>query len=81
MNVSDLRKMLGLPEVLAEDNDSIDEVQIVLEPEKSGSQSGSMRDSSSRLIRVRRQSMEQLDLIKVYHSLFLFVFHLDLLSR
>lgn len=73
MNVSDLRKMLGLPELTSDDNDSIDEVEIVLEPEKSESQSSSVRDSSSRLIRVRRQSMEQLDLIKVYYFLLFYL--------
>lgn len=73
MNVSDLRKMLGLPELPAEDNESIDEVQIVLEPENSDSQSNSARESSSRLIRVRRQSMEQLDLIKVFFIVFFMI--------
>lgn len=76
MNVSDLRKILGLAELQDEDedDDSIDEVQIVLEPEKLEPQTVEHRETSSRLIRVRRQSMEQLDLIKVlFRLLFLFM--------
>lgn len=78
MNVSDLRKMLGLPD-LSDDEDS------AMENERSTNKvenvalstaSNTTRDSSgsgtSRQIRVRRQSMEQLDLIKVFCLFFIF---------
>lgn len=60
MNIIDLRKLLGLPEFV-EDDESPSEA-----PSSTGSENtqvNSLKDS--RVIRVRRQSMEQLDLIKI----------------
>lgn len=73
MNVSDLRKMLGLPEGPIE-ADSLSDVRSTAGSEGAASQTYSS-NSSSRHFRVRRQSMEQLDLIKVFFVLhFFFVF-------
>uniref|UniRef100_A0A336KTZ8 CSON011532 protein n=1 Tax=Culicoides sonorensis TaxID=179676 RepID=A0A336KTZ8_CULSO len=52
MNIGDLRRILGLPEM--SDSDSLPEI-----PNHDNQNGG------SRIIRVRRQSMEQLDLIKL----------------
>lgn len=70
MNVSDLRKVLGMPDLPADNNESstIDSNDITAQSQKSSSApqvNNLTRDSQSRLIRVRRQSMEQLDLIKL----------------
>lgn len=53
MNIADLRRMLGLPEM--SDSESLPELP----------SSTDTNDSSSRQFRVRRQSMEQLNLIKL----------------
>lgn len=73
MNVSDLRKVLGMPDLPADINESstVDSNDITAQSQKSSSApqvNNLTRDSQSRLIRVRRQSMEQLDLIKVFIS-------------
>lgn len=71
MNISDLRKILGLPEMPAEgsgsgmaiENDTLQEL-----PGNQNTQHGALKSGSgllSKQYRVRRQSMEQLDLIKV----------------
>lgn len=71
MNVSDLRKVLGMPE-LSVDDDTINNSESTSDGERSTAttNASSTRDTSSRLFRVRRQSMEQLDLIKVFFCLF-----------
>lgn len=76
MNVSDLRKVLGMPD-LPSDDESIDNNDVTSQSQKNASAAqgnNTTRDSSSRQIRVRRQSMEQLDLIKVFLSFLYFVF-------
>nr|XP_029714526.1 LOW QUALITY PROTEIN: G-protein-signaling modulator 2-like [Aedes albopictus] len=71
MNISDLRKILGLPEMPAEgsgsgmaiENDTLQEL-----PGNQNTQHGALKSGSgllSKQYRVRRQSMEQLDLIKL----------------
>lgn len=66
MNVSDLRKMLGLPDSTVQSNaESLVDVRSTADSEDAVSQTRSS-NSSSRHFRVRRQSMEQLDLIKVF---------------
>lgn len=67
MNVSDLRKVLGMPDIPSED-ESIVSNDVTNQSEKNSTApaANTTRDSSSRQIRVRRQSMEQLDLIKVF---------------
>lgn len=70
MNVSDLRKMLGLPDFQA-DTDSNADVKSTTGSDDLNVQPTSINSistSSSRHFRVRRQSMEQLDLIKVFFS-------------
>ncbi|XP_037046634.1 G-protein-signaling modulator 2 isoform X1 [Bradysia coprophila] len=62
MNVSDLRKMLGLPDAPI-DTGSLSDVRSA-DSDDAVSQTRSS-NSSSRHFRVRRQSMEQLDLIKL----------------
>lgn len=75
MNISDLRKILGLPELLpavvdgggdvnsaAGETDTLQELQSVQGANKMTSGSGGLL---SKQYRVRRQSMEQLDLIKL----------------
>lgn len=64
MNVSDLRKMLGLPDAPVK-AESLSDVRSAVGSEDVVSQTHSS-NSSSRHFRVRRQSMEQLDLIKVF---------------
>lgn len=68
MNVSDLRKMLGLPDIPDDDESAMGEIST--NDADNVAQANVTRDSSgssaSRQIRVRRQSMEQLDLIKVF---------------
>lgn len=69
-----------MPDLPADNNESVggDSNDITNQSQKSSSApqvNNLTRDSQSRLIRVRRQSMEQLDLIKVLISLhFLFVY-------
>lgn len=74
MNVSDLRKVLGIPDVST--NESIDKNATIQSDKHDSNTRGNntMKDSTSRQIRVRRQSMEQLDLIKVFICLILFCF-------
>lgn len=48
------------------------------EQNTTANQANATRDSSSRQIRVRRQSMEQLDLIKVLFASSFFLFLIDL---
>lgn len=79
MNVSDLRKMLGLPDLPDEDDSAMDGEGNTNEPDNAvQSTSNVTRESSgsnnSRQIRVRRQSMEQLDLIKVFVCSFIILF-------
>lgn len=75
MNVSDLRKMLGLPDLTGDpDTDSlVSSTTDIRSGANSDAESTSNKpagnSSSSRHYRVRRQSMEQLDLIKVFFSL------------
>lgn len=69
MNVSDLRKMLGLPDIPIE-ADSLSDVRSTADSDDAVSQTRSS-NSSSRHFRVRRQSMEQLDLIKVFLLFFI----------
>lgn len=70
MNVSDLRKVLGIPDLTT--NESIDNNATTHSDKHDSNSRGNntMKDSSCRQIRVRRQSMEQLDLIKVFICLF-----------
>lgn len=68
MNVSDLRKMLGLPDVPI-DADSLSDVRSA-DSDDAVSQTRSS-NSGSRHFRVRRQSMEQLHLIKVFLLFFI----------
>lgn len=79
MNVSDLRKVLGMPD-LPSDDEATDNNDVTNQSQKNSTApqvNNTTRDSSSRQIRVRRQSMEQLDLIKVLFSFrFLFCFQL-----
>lgn len=72
MNVSDLRKMLGLPDAPME-ADSLSDIRSTADSDDAVSQTRSS-NSSSRHFRVRRQSMEQLDLIKVFSFVFPFRF-------
>lgn len=65
MNVSDLRKVLGMSDQSTRDvSTTINETTISCDKTAASVQT-TTSSSSSRLIRVRRQSMEQLDLIKV----------------
>ncbi|XP_064552812.1 G-protein-signaling modulator 2 [Drosophila montana] len=64
VNISDLRKLLGLPE--ADHTPTQDEERSsASEHSASGHQSDGSESSQGRMVRVRRQSMEQLDLIKI----------------
>lgn len=66
MNVSDLRKVLGIPDQSTQnDTTTINETTNSCDKSTASGQMNKLRDTSSRLVRVRRQSMEQLDLIKV----------------
>lgn len=74
MNISDLRKILGLPELLpaAQDSqtvggesDTLQELQSVQGANKIATGGGGGGGGLSKQYRVRRQSMEQLDLIKL----------------
>lgn len=84
MNVSDLRKVLGLPDLPDDDDSTMDngergtnEGENVALSTASNMTRGSSGSSTSRQIRVRRQSMEQLDLIKVFDfSYFPFVYRI-----
>lgn len=82
MNVSDLRKMLGLPDLPDEDDSAMENGESSANEAENAAPSvasNTTRDSSSsRQIRVRRQSMEQLDLIKVFC---LFFFRLILFAN
>ncbi|XP_037949167.1 G-protein-signaling modulator 2 isoform X2 [Teleopsis dalmanni] len=62
VNISDLRKLLGLPEV---EHSPIDTRSSNSDLSNAGHQSDCSESSQGRMIRVRRQSMEQLDLIKI----------------
>lgn len=74
MNISDLRKILGLPELPVDggsgvptENDTLQELPSSQNTQLSGA--GAVKPGTgllSKQYRVRRQSMEQLDLIKVY---------------
>lgn len=65
MNVSDLRKVLGIPDQSARDDSAnINETAGSCDKSAASVQTNTT-GTSSRLVRVRRQSMEQLDLIKV----------------
>lgn len=69
MNIIDLRKHLGLPDFV-DDADTSSEA-----PSSTGSENTQVNSlSNSRVVRVRRQSMEQLDLIKVF-VLFIYFLH------
>jgi len=74
MNVCDLRKVLGLPD-LSSDTDSVNEMK-QNSTEESNIQPNSLmcNNSGMRHFRVRRQSMEQLDLIKVFVWFLVFFF-------
>lgn len=73
MNISDLRKILGLPELPVDggsgvpiENDTLQELSSSQNTQLSGTGAGkSGTGLLSKQYRVRRQSMEQLDLIKV----------------
>lgn len=68
MNVSDLRKMLGHPDQPSDDesmNGSTGRSESVRNGSGTVSSVNSSHENASRKIRVRRQSMEQLDLIQV----------------
>ncbi|XP_055850972.1 G-protein-signaling modulator 2 [Episyrphus balteatus] len=60
VNIADLRKLLGLPR-LSDDDDHV----LVSDAENSTDSENTQVNGNSRMIRVRRQSMEQLDLIKI----------------
>ncbi|XP_030369871.1 G-protein-signaling modulator 2 [Scaptodrosophila lebanonensis] len=64
VNISDLRKLLGLPEAVQTPTDGEDRSS-ASDHSASGHQSDCSESSQGRMIRVRRQSMEQLDLIKI----------------
>lgn len=74
INIIDLRKVLGLPD-LSFDSDSEIECQTKRSSDENNSSSGHSQstaiNNSSRQFRVRRQSMEQLDLIKVFFFIIL----------
>ncbi|KAH8311284.1 hypothetical protein KR044_005336, partial [Drosophila immigrans] len=64
VNISDLRKLLGMPE--AEHTPTPEEERSTASDHSaSGHQSDGSENSQGRMVRVRRQSMEQLDLIKI----------------
>lgn len=64
VNISDLRKLLGMPE--AEHTPTPEEERSsASDHSASGHQSDGSENSQGRMVRVRRQSMEQLDLIKI----------------
>lgn len=69
MNIMDLRNILGMPEISSpsvEINTIVnDDKQSVKSGGSNSSQTNSQSNSSSRQYRMRRQSMEQLNLIKV----------------
>lgn len=78
MNVSDLRKMLGMPDLPSRDETTYsNDISNQSEQNTTANQANATRDSSSRQIRVRRQSMEQLDLIKVLFASSFFLFFID----
>lgn len=60
VNIADLRKLLGLPR-LSDDEDHV----LVSDAENSTDSENTQVNGNSRMVRVRRQSMEQLDLIKI----------------
>lgn len=82
MNVSDLRKLLGIEDKSEIDSPSPNgskmimynntETAITSATATSASNSSNNSTSSRRQFRVRRQSMEQLDLIKVFNISFCF---------
>ncbi|XP_017009583.1 G-protein-signaling modulator 2 [Drosophila takahashii] len=64
VNISDLRKLLGMPE--SEPSPTEEEARSTASDHSaSGHQSDGSENSQGRMVRVRRQSMEQLDLIKI----------------
>ncbi|KAH8361748.1 G-protein-signaling modulator 2 [Drosophila serrata] len=64
VNISDLRKLLGMPE--SEPSPTEEEARSsASDHSASGHQSDGSENSQGRMVRVRRQSMEQLDLIKI----------------
>lgn len=76
MNVSDLRKMLGQPDQPSDDesmNGSNSKIESVRNSTVNTVNSSS-HDNASRKIRVRRQSMEQLDLIQVLFCFYFIIF-------
>lgn len=75
INITDLRKMLGLPDMTFDSDSEIDVTKKSDENSSSGKSNASV-GASNRQFRVRRQSMEQLDLIKVLVS-FMFCFVRD----
>uniref|UniRef100_T1PCF5 Tetratricopeptide repeat protein n=1 Tax=Musca domestica TaxID=7370 RepID=T1PCF5_MUSDO len=64
VNIADLRKLLGMPEVAPSpvDDDRSSNTDL---SQGSDVQSDGSENSQGRMVRVRRQSMEQLDLIKI----------------
>lgn len=88
VNIMDLRKVLGMPEMSSFEFDSITENSQTEQLLKASDDSGgsptpgetSSTSSGQRQFRVRRQSMEQLDLIKVFiffcFGIYSFVFNL-----
>lgn len=82
VNIMDLRKVLGMPEMSSFEFESFSENSHTEQQLKAtgaastddcgGSPETSSSSSGQRQFRVRRQSMEQLDLIKVFILLFLF---------
>lgn len=85
VNIMDLRKVLGMPEMSSFEFDSITEnsqteQQLMMMKSSDSGSTGEISSSSSsgqRQFRVRRQSMEQLDLIKVF-MFFCFILLFDL---
>ncbi|ALC45953.1 raps [Drosophila busckii] len=64
INISDLRKLMGMPE--ADHTPTPEEERSsASDHSASGHQSDGSENSQGRMVRVRRQSMEQLDLIKI----------------
>lgn len=93
VNIMDLRKVLGMPEMSSFEFESFTEnsqteqqqQQKATDDNSRGSptpgetSSSSYESAGQRQFRVRRQSMEQLDLIKVFILFSFFLLELDLL--
>lgn len=73
INIIDLNKILGLPD-LSFDSDSEFETRKSDENSTSGQSNSIVNSTATRQFRVRRQSMEQLDLIKVFCFTFFYDF-------